>query len=132
MKKSTIAIVVLSAAFVMLLFRSCFPEMDWLVRPDDPNRSAIWEGYAVASGVFLYTEKNSGRLPRSLNELKPDFVGSAIDLSHYTLHRPGATGWNKYDDIVSRRIMTPAGERWLYVYGSGYVSVVEPSAGSSD
>ncbi|MGD0744289.1 MAG: hypothetical protein ABSA45_03955 [Verrucomicrobiota bacterium] len=128
-KKSTVAIVVLVALLVPSLYRNyCTyePEADWLVRPSDPNRLPIWEAYAVSSALSLFAEKNGGRLPASIDQLKPDYVGASIDLSQYYLARPGATIRGKYEEIVTRKILTSEGERIVCIFGNGQVSVTRP------
>ena len=58
--------------------------------PREPGlRLQLAEAYAVGAGLVTYAEKHDGRLPLTLSELQPAYLGTSINTSNYTLLRPG-------------------------------------------
>lgn len=117
-KHHTILIVALACALIYSFLRGCEPEATWLIAPNDPNRTAVAEGYAVWSGLLLFAEKNGGRYPKSLDMLKPEYIGEDIDIAAFQLRASGVPKTWK-DLLATRKIATTNGVLVISVYGCG-------------
>jgi hypothetical protein len=123
-----IGFVVLLVGYVVLV--TCL-EGDgvWLVNPNNPDRRVLVEAHALYAALLLYADEHQGKFPTSLEELKPQYLGSSVDVKNYWIDVRKAM-WNEtnYNTvIVGRGIQTAEGKKTVIVSGKGYVSIQGPS-----
>jgi len=116
-----------TACFVYGLFPGgCFPDYA-LSRPRlEPARALrLAEAELISAALFLYADRHDGKLPPSLESLKPDYLGQSVDTGFMEYYAANSKSTEPHDyRVIASEKERDAEDKFICIYGHRGVSLL--------